>query len=229
MKFVHIKNLEKYHPGYKDRTLHWAKIYFKMVQGDPDCELITNEIDWGRLVKLIVLELEAKRPIPIDDTYLARKGFDLKLRSMSLTLQMLQNFIEIVAEPLRFGYIDKELDKEKEVDKEESKSKATHLDFVTLSDTEYNTLKDRYGETVTKGYIERLNNYAHQKPKKFKEYASHYHTIIAWMGKDGLKKKVIETPTRHNQNVNIDKPFVLPDKTLKQMVDDLAKSKESKC
>ena len=43
--FIHVINLEKYHPSYKDRTLVWAKIYFNMIQGDPDCEMIESETD----------------------------------------------------------------------------------------------------------------------------------------------------------------------------------------
>ena len=98
MDYIHVRNLEKFHPGYKDRTLQWAKIYFKMVQGDPDCELIENEIDWARLVKFILLELQAQKPIPLDNRYLRKKGFDLKKRPISLTLQMLHNFVTIVTE-----------------------------------------------------------------------------------------------------------------------------------
>lgn len=98
MRYIHIKNLEKFHPGYKDRTLHWAKIYFTMVQGDTDCELITNEVDWSRLIKFILLELEAKQPIPLKENYLIKKGFNLKKRPILLTLTVLHNFIDIVTE-----------------------------------------------------------------------------------------------------------------------------------
>lgn len=69
-----------------------------MVQGDPDCEMITNEIDWSRLVKFIILELQAKRPIPIDPDYLTKKGFKLKQRPIELTLEVLHNFIEVVTD-----------------------------------------------------------------------------------------------------------------------------------
>ena len=117
MQYIHIRSLEKYHPGYKDRTLQWAKIHFKMVQGDPDCEMITNEIDWGRLIKLIILELEAQTPIPLDNVYLTRKGFDIEKRPMSLTIQVLHNFIELVTETPR------RVDKDKEEDKDKEKSK----------------------------------------------------------------------------------------------------------
>ncbi len=96
MEYIHIRSLEKYHPGYKDRTLQWGKIHFRMVQGDPDCELIASEIDWARLIKMILLELEAQNPLPNIDTYWLKKGFDLKKRTMSLTLQMLHNFVEVI-------------------------------------------------------------------------------------------------------------------------------------
>lgn len=94
MDYVHVRNLEKFHPGYKDRSLQWAKIHCTMAQGDPDCDLITDEIDWCRLVKFILLELEAKKPIPLDDQYLTKKGFNLKKRPISKTLLMLHNFID---------------------------------------------------------------------------------------------------------------------------------------
>ena len=96
MKYVHIKNLEEYNPGYKDRGLIWFKFYFKMVQGDPEFELIESEIDKWRYVSMIALELQSKKPLPLSDAYFRRKGFDLRKRSMSLTLKMLHGFIEYV-------------------------------------------------------------------------------------------------------------------------------------
>ena len=96
-KFIHIRNLEKYHPGYRDRELKWAKIYFNTIQGDPETEMLC-EIDRGRFISFILLELQAKKPIPVSDDYFIRKGFDIKNRPMSLTLNMLQNFIDVVTE-----------------------------------------------------------------------------------------------------------------------------------
>ena len=100
MEYIHIKNIEKYHPGYKDRTLLWGKIFINMADGDPDTEMIENEIDWARFVKMILLELRAQKPLPNTEAFWTRKGFNLKKRPISLTLQMLQNFIEVVTEPL---------------------------------------------------------------------------------------------------------------------------------
>ena len=118
MEHIHIRNLEKFHPGYKDRRLQWAKIYFDMVQGDPDCELIESEIDWARLVKMILLELRARKPLPNSDRYWVKNGFDIKKRSMSLTIKMLHNFIETVTELSKDCAIEKSReDKEEDIEK----------------------------------------------------------------------------------------------------------------
>lgn len=140
MRYVHIKSIEKYHPNYKDRELKWAKIYFNMVQGDPDCEMITNEIDWARLVKFIVLELQAKRPIPLDTEYLTKKGFDLKKRPISLTLDMLHNFVEVVTDLAR------------NCDTEESKSKSREE-------------KEVEGESVTEILLKKWNTFTNINTK----------------------------------------------------------------
>ena len=98
-QFIHVKNLEKYHPGYHDRDLIWCKLYFSIINGDPEFEMLC-EIDQWRFIKLIMLELQTKKPIPVDEIYLSRKGFDFKKRSMLLTLQMLHSFIEICNAPV---------------------------------------------------------------------------------------------------------------------------------
>jgi len=95
MEYIHIRNLEKFHPGYKDRQLLWAKIHFAIVQGDPEFELIDNEIDKWRFVAMICLELRAQKPLPNLDSYWQKQGFNLKKRPMSLTLKMLHNFVTL--------------------------------------------------------------------------------------------------------------------------------------
>lgn len=119
MEYIHVRNLEKYHPGYKDRVLSWAKIYINMADGDPDTELIENEVDWARLIKIILLELRAQKPVPNLDAYWNRKGFNLKNRPMSLTLQMLHNFLDIVTEKgeVRYGSVTQIREEKSRVDK----------------------------------------------------------------------------------------------------------------
>ena len=105
MDYLYVKNLEKYHPGYKDRGLIWAKIYFSMISGDADFEML-EEIDKWRFVVFIILQLKTKKPVMLDPTYLERKGFNLKKRPISKTLQMLHNFTEVRNEPSSPAVID---------------------------------------------------------------------------------------------------------------------------
>jgi hypothetical protein len=62
----------------------WFKCYFKMVNADPEFEMLC-EVDKWRFIAFIMLELQYQKPIPLDNMYLSRKGFDLKKRSMSLS------------------------------------------------------------------------------------------------------------------------------------------------
>ncbi len=94
MKYVHIRKLEKYHPGYKDRTLIWCKTYFSMINSDVDFEMLC-EIDKWRFICFVMLEIQMQKPVPLDENYLIRKGFSLEHRPISKTLNMLQKFIEV--------------------------------------------------------------------------------------------------------------------------------------
>jgi hypothetical protein len=117
MEYITVKNIEKYHPGYKDRKLVWCKTYFTMLNADPEFELLC-EIDKWRFVAFVMLQLQIKKPVPLESSYLARKGFDLKKRPIALTLKMLQNFVERVTPEKKVRALDKEEDKEQEEDKE---------------------------------------------------------------------------------------------------------------
>ena len=116
MEYLHVKNLEKYHPGYKDRNLQWCKTYFTMLNADPEFEMLC-EIDKWRLVSFIMLELQIKKPVPLDEEYLKRKGFNPKKRRISLSVRMLHNFVTTENEENILCSVDKD----KEEDKEKSK------------------------------------------------------------------------------------------------------------
>ena len=68
---------------------------------------------------------------------------------------------------------DKE-DNRSNIKKENIKEKKRYLDFVLLTDEEYNKLLNIFWETKLNQAIENLNNYIWSKGKK---YSSHYHTI----------------------------------------------------
>jgi len=95
MKYIHIKNLDKYQPGYKDRSLIWCKVYFSMINSDPEFELL-DEIDKWRFIAFVMLEIQAKKPILLNETYLNRKGFDFKNKKLIETLSNLEHFIQVI-------------------------------------------------------------------------------------------------------------------------------------
>lgn len=97
MQYLHIKNLEIYNPGYKDRSSIWCKIYFKMVNCSPEFELLC-EIDKWRFVAFIMLEIQSKKEVPLSEDYLYRKGFDLRQRKLQKTVDslLLTELIEII-------------------------------------------------------------------------------------------------------------------------------------
>lgn len=106
MDYLHIKSLEDYHPGYKDRKLQWCKAYFTMLNADPDIEMLC-EIDKWRFLAFIMLELQMQKPVPLNDEWLVRKGFNIEIRPISLTLQMLHNFIEVYPTQSEMRVLDK--------------------------------------------------------------------------------------------------------------------------
>lgn len=95
MKYITIKNLEKYHPGYKDRTLIWCKVYFSMINSDPEFEML-DEIDKWRFIAFVILEIQAKKPILLDENYLSRKGFDFKKKKLQETLENISSFTQVI-------------------------------------------------------------------------------------------------------------------------------------
>ena len=164
MEYIHVKNIGKFHPGYKDRNLCWAKIYFRMVQGDPDCEMIKNEIDWGRLVKFIILELQAKKPLPNFDPYFASNGFDLKKRPMRLTLEALQNFLVVGTQLLENCVLEKKREDKIEscVTEEIITSVLTYLNkkagkgFKTFKESNRKFVRGRLGDKYTEDDMKKV-------------------------------------------------------------------------
>lgn len=99
MEYIHVKNLEKHHPGYKDRQLQWCKLHFSTLTADAEFSVLPETDKW-RFFAFVMLELQNKRPIPVDELFLTRNGFNLKARPISLTLKMLHNFLDVLQSPV---------------------------------------------------------------------------------------------------------------------------------
>jgi hypothetical protein len=78
----------------------------------------------------------------------------------------------------------KERKGKKEKDSISAPEKFKFLDHVFLTKTERDSLTEKLGEKNSRDYIERLNNYIGSKGAK---YRSHYHTILNWANKDGVR------------------------------------------
>lgn len=113
MDCLHVVNLEKYHPKYKDRELVWCKAYFKMLNADPEFEMLC-EIDKWRFIAFVMLELQIKQPVSLDPEYLKRKGFDLRKRSISLSIKMLHKLVIVVPGSEKSCSTDKDKEEDKE-------------------------------------------------------------------------------------------------------------------
>lgn len=78
--------------------------------------------------------------------------------------------------------------KEKEVEEKEDWKKK-YLENILMTEYEYNKLLNDYNKNDIDDYMNRLNNYIGQHWDKYK---SHYLTLLTWMRKDRVKKKVIK-------------------------------------
>lgn len=187
MEYVHIKNLEKYQPGYKDRRHIWAKIYYETFLDEEVQKLI--EIDRYRFWSLIVFEVYTQKPVPLTDTNLKIMGWDGRKRRISLTLQMLHTLTDVCNGESNVSVPQSRVEESRV---EESRvEKKCFLDFVFLSEGEYKKLIDIYGEQQTKVLIGELNDYLGSTGKKYK---SHYYTLRGWARRNNLR------PTGNPQN-----------------------------
>lgn len=69
-------------------------------------------------------------------------------------------------------------------DKNENKKTYGEASFVSLTDKEHSKLVQRFGQAETEAKIRRLENAIGSKGYKYK---SHYHTILNWAERDGVK------------------------------------------
>lgn len=91
--------LSRLAPSYTDgRNTVWAKMDFGLLNHNPVFELLC-EIDKWRLFHLLSLQIQMKGPVPLDQVYLTRKGFDFKTHSLSTSLNNLAPFIDLENRP----------------------------------------------------------------------------------------------------------------------------------
>jgi hypothetical protein len=207
MHLINVINLDKYNPGYKDRNIIWIKVYIKMIGGSYEFEVLHDSDKW-RFIALIMLQVQAGKPIPADKRWLSGKGMDLNLRPLNKTLEALakSQLIELIdvtndtkenADALRTcnaPVTQSRVDKSRE-DKEGEESNTTqpirYGDHVVLTIDALETLKKSFGHPVVEKYIEKINDYCSAKGTKYKDYAA---VIRQWVRRDKEDGKIIQEP-----------------------------------
>lgn len=89
-------------------------------------------------------------------------------------------------------YIDIDIDIERDIDIGEREKATTPLPpevlqfgSVKLTRAEYDKAVASLGAAEVKSLIERLDNYSHINPSRFKSYKSHYHVLLNWSRREG--------------------------------------------
>lgn len=188
MKYLHVKNIEKYHPKFKDRDLVWCKLYFSTLNTDPEFMLL-DEIDKWRYFAFVMLELQLKKLIPLEPKFLILKGFDFRKRKLDITINAIYELVEICDIPISDRYQNDTLDKEKrrEEKSDDIESKSFFGKYVNMYVKEYSTLCDRFGKSTVDDFIEKINDWISSKGKKpFQDYPA---TIRNWIKKDSKEDK----------------------------------------
>jgi hypothetical protein len=84
MKYLHVINIEKHNPGYKDRESKWLKYHFNAMNDQPWTRL--HETDQMRFLTFIRLEIQTKSPVLLDPDYLRSQGFKFRNRDLQVTV-----------------------------------------------------------------------------------------------------------------------------------------------
>ena len=107
MDLIHIKNLEKYQPKYKDgRRLLWIRWDIDALS-DYKLTKLLPEQRW-LFIGLICLEVKAKREVPWDETWLAKQlGFNRNhIHKHLLMLQTLELIVKVCNNSLQTSEVN---------------------------------------------------------------------------------------------------------------------------
>jgi hypothetical protein len=141
-------------------------------------------INWDKHQKPHHTEAESEIP-PAPP--LMEKGMEKGMGSVHTASAPLNNGETTVKQPL------------KDENPTKNAEKLTFLEFVKLTQIEYDKLIAKFGKNATDGYIERLNNYVGSKGVRYK---SHYHTILNWSNKDAKSNNTASRPNLRDYSLS---------------------------
>lgn len=151
-------------------------------------------IEWGLKfirwrIKKQLDEDNQKREEEVEKRRIAGKNWGLaRARNLKQNKASAKNFKQVLKKDGKSKQIQADNVNENVNDNENIKGeeKEKYKDFVFLTPSEFQTLKELLGEWTLENYIEDLNNYLGQKWKKYK---SHYFTIRNWRNRDQKANK----------------------------------------
>jgi len=182
MDYIRICDWETFQ-HYTKRNPPWIKLHTSLLDNEK-FECLQNDSK----VLLICLWLFNSRKgngeIPADSAYLRRK---LPVgRKIDLQPLVDAGFIECYQDDSKAIATDdskvRALDRDRDRDKRKTeKSKDRYMDFIFLTEEEYEKLVKQFGAEGLSEKIAALNDYVGSTGRKYK---SHYHTILNWERKE---------------------------------------------
>lgn len=192
MDVIHVKNIEKYQPSYKDgRNLVWIRWDIKGIR-DYKIRKLSPEGRW-LFITMLCLETESKQPIPADLDWLADEA-RISKRNISSIFKLLQELDLIVTICNNDGKSSCPTDIHTDIHTEQKDARAyikisidnEEIKSVFITEEQKVKIINRYGVGVFKKYVKALNRYIEGYGKQ-KHYKNHYQVLLTWIDKDKVK------------------------------------------
>jgi hypothetical protein len=127
-QYLHVRNLERYLPAYKDRAFSWFRIYCRdsydqiakekrksILDEEHIAEL--DEVNRWRFFSLIAREANLGGPVPCEDREFQIMRWDMTVCSKSKSLRMLQKLVDVLE-----SYVTQRREEKRREEEEEEKT-----------------------------------------------------------------------------------------------------------
>lgn len=196
MNYLRVRNFEKFQ-HYKDRNPPWIKFYTALLD-DIDFMSLPDDLKWP-ICGLFLLASKLDNKIPLDENYLKNR---LSVKRLNLQALTKTKFVELQDASAMLATCNRETEERETEGYMGASAPEPYLVFgefqlVRLTADEHDKLKTRLNGH-TDDYINRLDRWGKQDPRKFAKRKSHYATILTWYDRDVKDGKV----RPHNQPAN---------------------------
>lgn len=178
MDYLRIHDWEQFQQYKDNRPIHWIKVHHALLENYKYSVLSDSE--FGQLMKIWLLASRINNKIPNDPSWIKEKtGMSLK---PNIDKYIELGFLEFDGSVRNRTKSYEIVPREEKSREEKSRNIYGQFQNVKLTDNEYQSLIEKFGEEKTKEKIESLSEYVQSKGKRYKD---HYATILAWARKAG--------------------------------------------